>query len=1020
MINLSTWAIKKPVPSLALFLVLCLIGLVSFSKLPITFYPTVDIPIISVVIAQPGAAPLELTNQVIKPVENAVKNVTDVAHITATASNSVAQFVIEFNLAADTDRALNGVKDALASIRGDLPKSISEPMITKLDLVGLPILNYTVSDATMTVEELSTFVDEVIAKEIQAAKGVSKIVRAGGAQREIRVELDPKRMLALGITAAEVNNQLRATNVNLGGGRGVISGQEFSIRTLGSANDIEKLAAMPLSLASGNVVRLDQLGVVSDGASEMRTFAMQNGQSVIAFSVYRANGASDVVAGKGAKQNLYNLQQKYPNLQVDLITDNTVKSEGSYKSAMATLYEGAALAVLVVFLFLKNWRATLITAIALPLSIIPTFFVMQYLGFSLNLISLLGITLVTGILVDDAIVEIENIIRHIHAGKTAYEASMEAAEEIGLTVVAISLTIIAVFVPVSFMDGIIGQFFKQFGLTVAVAVAFSLLVARLITPMIAAYFLKDGVTNPEPEKDGLIMRIYIRVLNWTLRNRTVTLLSGVMLFAISLYSATLLPQEFDTPIDDGIVNINIQLPPGSTLEDTRETALIISEKILAVPELQSVFVNGGAGGISQASIIVNFGTKTSRKRSVFVIEDDLKALLEDVADIRLNFLTANGVREVIINIQGDEIEATSQAALMLANAMKNIESVEQISSNASLTQPEIQISPKFEIAAELGVTASSLASVISIATLGESESYMAKFNTGTKQIPINIRLEKAARQNLVEMQYLRIPDNKGGSVPLGVVADISISNGPSLITRYDQSFQVSVEADLADGFTLGTATNQAFALVDGFAMPEGTRLALTGDAKMMEEMMDGFAIAMGAGILLVYVVLVILFSSFITPITILMSLPLAIGGAIFALYIGNYSISISVIIGFLMLMGIVTKNAIMLVDFALGRIKDGIHRNIAIIDASHKRARPIIMTTIAMTAGMVPSALAFGDGGEFRAPMAVAVIGGLITSTLLSLLFVPSLFSVVNGLKVWIRHHIVHTLGANQAPVKDQ
>lgn len=1010
--NFSTWAIRKPVPSLALFFVLCVIGLVSFSKLPTTLYPSVDIPIVTVAVAQPGAASSELTVQVVKPIEDAIRNVTGVTHITAVASDSVAQFTVEFELKTDTDRALNGVKDAISSVRGELPESISEPVIQRLDVTGAAILTYAVSDPTQTIEELSNFVDVVIARDLQGANGVGKILRLGGADREISVELDPNRLLALGITASQINAQLRSTNVDLGGGRGEISGQEFSIRALGSAKTLAQLASIPLSMPSGQTVRLDQLGTVTDGAAETRGFALYNGQPVVAFGVFRASGASDLDAGDAAKEKLHELGDRYPNIEIVLISDATIETEGTYDSAMETLYEGAILAIIVVFIFLRNWRATLITAIALPLSIIPTFFVMEWLDFSLNLISLLGITLVTGILVDDTIVEIENIVRHIRMGKTAYKASVEAASEIGLTVVAISLTIVAVFVPVSFMDGIIGQFFKQFGLTVAVAVMFSLLVARLITPMIAAYFLKDGVA-PIEAKDGLTIHTYLRVLKWTLRHRTITLLMGVFIFAASLYSATLLPQEFQAPTDGGISTISLELPPGSTLDDTRVLAQSISAIISTVPEVTGVFVSAG-GDIARANITVDMGVKSSRKRSLFEIEDELKILLSGTPDVRLNFLSEGGERDFTINIMGDIQENTSAAALLLAGEMTALESVNNISSSASLTRPEIQIIPKPFLAAELGITASSLASSIRIATLGESGALLAKFNAGNQQVPITVRFSETVRNELTQMQSIRIPSTTGNAVPLGVIADITIANGPSSITRYDRQFLVQVEADLNDGFTLGDATEAAFLLANSIDLPQGTELARSGDAELMAEMMGGFATAMGAGIMLVYVVLVILFSSFITPITILLSLPLAIGGAIFALYLRDYSISISVIIGFLMLMGIVTKNAIMLVEFAVEQMRNGASKHDAITDAGHKRARPIIMTTIAMTAGMVPSALALGTGGEFRAPMAVAVIGGLLTSTLLSLLFVPSLFSVINGLKSWLRHHIVHSLGANQ------
>ena len=1011
--NMSTWAIRNPVPALALFLVLLVVGLTSFSRLPVTQFPNVDFPIITVGIGQPGAAPSEIANQIIKPIEDAVSDVTGVKHVTATATDSAATLVIEFSLETDTDRALNDIKDAITGIKGELPDSASEPIVQRLDVTGQAILTYAVSDPTRSIDELSYFVDEVVARDLQAVNGVGQVTRIGGADREILVELDPDRLLALGLTAASVNDQLLANNIDLGGGRGDLAGQEYSIRALGSAATLEQLAATPLTLSGGRTVRLDQVGTVTDGASEPRAFAMLAGQPVVALGVYRSSGASDLVAGDGVKEKLHEIGAKYPDVQFSLIDDATIYTEGNYHSAMTTLYEGAALAIIVVMLFLKNWRATLITAVALPLSIIPTFIVMDMLGFSLNTISLLGITLVTGILVDDAIVEIENIVRHIHMGKPAYEASEEAAGEIGLTVIAISFTIVAVFAPVSFMSGIAGQYFKQFGVTVAVAVLFSLLVARLITPMMSAYFLRDGIA-PETEKDGLIMRLYMRLLGWTLRNRAITLILGLGIFAGSIYSATLLPSEFIPAADTGRSQISVELPPGSTLDETRAVSRRLTTMVSDLPEVQSVFVHGGGDAISEATIFINIGTKDSRERSLFVIEDLIAAMLVDVPDVRLHVLNDNGERDIAISVLGDTETAAAAAAVGIAAQMNALSEIENATTTAALTRPEVQLTPRPELAAELGVTAVAVANTIRIATIGASDDNVAKYTDGERQIPITVRIEEDVRRDLSLMRGQRVPSSNGAAVPLGVVVDISLSTGPSSIERYDRQFRTSIKADLAPGALLGPASEAVLSVPMALDMPEGTSLQAAGDAEVMGDVFESFALAMGAGILLVYVVLVLLFSSFITPVTILLSLPLAVGGAIFALFVLDYAIGLSVVIGFLMLMGIVTKNAIMLVEFALEAMKHGADHTKAMLEAGHKRARPIIMTTIAMTAGMMPSALALGEGGEFRAPMAVAVIGGLLLSTVLSLVFVPSLFSAIDGLKIFLRRGLTTVLGANR------
>lgn len=1011
--NMSTWAIRRPVPSLALFLVLLIVGMVSFGRLPVTQFPNVDFPIITVAIVQPGAAPSEITNQIIRPIEAAVSDVSGVRHVTAEATDSTARLLIEFELETETIRALNDIQDAVASIRGELPDSASEPLIQRLDVTGQAILTYAVADPTASIESLSYFVDEIIARDLQTVAGVGQVTRIGGADREIRVNLDPDRLLALGLTAAGINDQLRLSNIDLGGGRGNLAGQEYSIRALGSAATLDDLAATPIALPSGRTVRLDQIGTVTDGASEARAFAMMDGHPVVAFSVFRASGASDLEAGEDVVHRLEEIVAAYPDIQVSLIDDATLYTEGNYHSAMETLYEGAILAIIVVMLFLKNWRATIITAVALPLSIIPTFIVMQALGFSLNTVSLLGITLVTGILVDDAIVEIENIVRHIQMGKPAYEASEEAASEIGLTVIAISFTIVAVFAPVSFMSGIAGQYFKQFGLTVAVAVLFSLLVARLITPMMAAYFLRDG-TTPEKEQDGALMRAYLVILGWTLRHRTITLVLGLFIFAGSIFSATLLPSEFVPAADTGRSIISIELPPGSTLDETREVARQVTSLVMQIPEVENIFVNGGDAGISTATAVVNLGSRTDRLRTLFEIQDQIATALVQVPDVRLHILNENGSRDVQISVLGDSEAAANAAAIELAAQLNDLEILQNASSTAALTRPEIQIIPRPELAAELGVSAAALANTIRIATIGDTGENTARFNAGEQQIPIVVRIAENARNDLFLMQGTRVSTNTGQTIPLGVVAGISLSMGPTVIARYDRQFRTLVEADLAPGALLGPASAAALAVPIAQDMPEGTAIQSAGDAEVMADIFSSFGLAMGAGLLLVYIVLVLLFASFLTPITILLSLPLAIGGAIFALYIMDYAIGLSVVIGFLMLMGIVTKNAIMLVEFALQAISEGMDRSAAMLEAGHKRARPIIMTTIAMTAGMVPSALALGEGGEFRAPMAVAVIGGLLLSTLLSLLFVPSLFSAVDGLKAHVRRGLSSTLGANQ------
>jgi hydrophobe/amphiphile efflux-1 (HAE1) family protein len=1002
--DISAWAIRRPIPSLVLFAVLLLLGVSAYRNLPITKFPNIDVPIVAVTVTQAGAAPAELETQVTKKVENAVAGISGVKHIMSSITDGQSTTTVEFRLETNTDRAVNDVKDAVARIRAELPRNIDEPITRRIEIEGGAILTYAVSAKTKSLEEISWHIDDVLIRQLQAAKGVASVTRVGGVEREIRVDLDPDRLAGLGVTASQVNQQLRATNVNLAGGRGEIAGQEQSIRTIANATTIEDLAATQIALAGGRKVRLSDLGTVSDTVAEARQFARLDGQPVVAFAIFRSKGSSDAKVYEEVERRVAEFRQAYPDYAITTI-DNTVDyTVGNFKSAMQTLIEGAALAVLVVFLFLRDWRATLIAAIAMPLSAIPTFWAMQAIGFSLNLVSLLGITLATGVLVDDAIVEIENIVRHMRMGKSPYRAALEAADEIGLAVIAISATIMAVFAPVSFMGGIAGQYFKQFGLTVAIAVFFSLLVARLITPMLSAYFLRDSDAHAGEHKEGPVIRAYTRVVAWTVRWRWATLAIGLGIFYLSIQTMALLPKGFIPPIDEGRMMFGVELPPGSRLEDTRLVTDDVARRVKAMPEVRSIFVNGGymlgSGGseVRKAVLTVNLTPKATRSRSQKMMEAAVSEELARTPDLRFWFVQPNGQRSLSILIEGDDYEAQTKVAAALQSQMRGLSTIENPISSASLDRPEIQIRPRMELAAELGVTTDALSDTVRVATIGDVGPNLAKFDAGDRLIPIRVQLVDRARGDLATLETLKVSTARGASVPLGAVAEVGFGRGPASIERYDRTRRVAVEADLYGNAALGEAVSQVLALPGAQNLPAGVRVRQAGDAEIMGEVFEGFAAAMSAGLVMVFGVLVLLFASVLQPITILFSLPLSIGGVVAALLLTGMAFSMPVVIGFLMLMGIVTKNAIMLVDFALERMAQGMSRADAIVDAGAKRARPIVMTSIAMGAGMIPAAMALGDGGEFRAPMAVAVIGGLIASTFLSLLFVPAVFTIMDSL----------------------
>jgi HAE1 family hydrophobic/amphiphilic exporter-1 len=997
--NISAWSIRNPIPSILLFIVLMTLGLMSFASLPITRFPNIDLPIVSVTVADPGVAPSELENQVTKKIEDAVANIAGVKNVMSTITEGRSQTVVEFRLEVDTQTAVTDTKDAVERIKEDLPATANAPVVNRVDVEGQAILTYAVASPGMTIEELSWYVDDTIIRKLQGVKGVARVDRYGGVTREIKVEVDPDRLSALGLTAADVNRALRASNADLTGGSGDFAGLDQSIRTLGAARTIDELRELRIPVAGGKTLKISDVATVTDSWEEPQSFSRVNGQTVVSFGVFRGKGESDVDISERVKVAIADLEKANPDVGITKVDDSVTFTEGNFDSAMETLLEGAILSVIVVFLFLRDFRATIVSAVALPLSIIPAFWAIDVMGFSLNLVSLLGITLVVGILVDDAIVEIENIVRHVKMGKSPWRASLEAADEIGLAVIAISATIMAVFAPVSFMGGIAGQYFKQFGLTVAVAVFFSLLVARLITPMLAAYFLR-GHGHEEP-KPGRVMRAYMSMLRTTLRFRWVTLAAGVVFFSVSIWATGFLPSGFMPKEDASRIIVSLELPPGSLLADTRDSTDEVTDKLRQMAEVENVYVIGGSsptGTIEprRATVIVDLVHKSERDRPQWQIGEEILTVLDTVPDLKAYFVNDRGERQLAFGVMGTDGAVLDDAARRIQSAMNASGKFRAVSSNAALDRPEVIVTPDLPRMAELGITTSAVSEALRVATIGDVDANLAKFTLGDRQIPIRVQLDEDARNDWATIERLPVQTAAGASVPLSSVAHISYGQGPSSIQRFNRERRVVIGADMAGKGEIGEGLEFVKNLPEVQNLPAGVRVAETGEAEIMGEVFEGFATAMTTGLMLVLVVLILLFGSVFHSITILGSLPLSIGGVVAGLWLTNSAISMPVVIGILMLMGIVTKNAIMLVDFAIEAQKAGTAREDAIVDAGRKRARPIVMTTIAMSAGMIPAALALGDGGEFRAPMAVAVIGGLMVSTFLSLVFVPSFYTIMD------------------------
>ena len=1013
--NISAWAIRHPLPPIVLFVVLLFMGIVSFARLPVTADPDISFPGVFITVNQPGAVPQELETQVMQKVEGAVAGIGNIDNITSWAVEGQANIMVQFDIGTPIDRAVADVRDAVAKVRPLLPLGIQEPTVQRVNADGGPMEYYGVSSSGLTDEELSWFVDNTITKRLLSVTGVAQVQRSGGVNREIRVELDPARMQALGITAVEVNDQLRSLNLDSAGGRAELGGGEQSIRVLGGARTALALGETQIALSGGRFARLSDLADVRDSVGEIRQLARLDGRPATTFGVIKAKGYSDVTVDKGIQEELAKIKKENPQVALTQIYTSVDYTKDTYHSAISALIEGSILAVFVVFLFLRDMRATLISALAIPLSAIPAFVFMQWMDFTLNSISLLALSLVAGVLVDDAIVEIENIVRHMRMGKSGYQAALDAADQIGLAVVATSATIIAVFLPVSFMGGLTGQYFKQFGLTVAAAVFFSLLVARLITPVLAAYTLKaDGVAH---HSDGPIMAWYQRTLRWCTLHRWKTVLAGAGIFVLSIVGVALVPFSFIPEADIGFSFATVELPPGVQLEQTAAATAAAYRMLARQPEVRDVVEEIGTSdeGVRAASLDIALVPKNQRKVSQRQFEDRMLQEFKSIPDAQLHFNRNGNGRDVNIYITGDDPQLTYATARKVVDEMATLPFVRDARINNDLPRPEILIHPHLDLASQLGVTVESISDTIRIATLGDLDQNSAKFSLADRQVPIRVSLNEDSRKSLSTLENLPVPTSKGGTVPLKAVADIGFGEGPTRVRRYNQSRRLFIDADLK-GMELGPAMKAIYNLPTLKNLPQGVHRVEVGDAKYMNELIANFFIAMGTGILMVFAVLVLLFARVLQPITILFALPFSIAGVVLALVLTGFSASLGVFIGLLMLMGIVAKNSILLVDFAIEEMRAGADRVTAILEAGHKRARPIVMTTVAMVAGMLPVALGLGGDTAFRQPMAIAVIGGLITSTGLTLVIVPAAFTLIDDVERWLAPKVGRVLVPQQQP----
>ncbi len=1032
--NFSSLSIKHPVPAIMLFVLLSLAGLLSFKASVVQDFPDIELPIVTVSATLSGAAPAQLETEVARKLEDSVATLQGVKNIFTKVLDGEVSVTVEFILEKPIAEAVNDVRDAVARVRADLPADVRDPSVTKASTAGRVVLTFTAAPASIASaaasglqddQALSWFVDNTVAKRLLSVPGVGAVKRMGGVSREIRVELNADKMAALKVAAIDVSRRLKMVQQEAPGGRGDVSGAEQSVRTIATVKTALELAQLDIPLADGRHIRLDAVARVLDTVAEPRAVATQDGLSVVGFEVFRTKGASEIDVARGVSAAVAELQLSHPTIALKQVIDNAAPVAENFKGSMELLYEGALLAILVVWWFLRDWRATLVSAAALPLSVIPTFLGLKYFGYTLNTVTLLSLALVVGVLVDDAIVEIENIERHLRMGKSPFQAAMEAADEIGMAVIATTFALVAVFLPTAFMGGVPGLFFKQFGWTAVLAILASLLVARLLTPMMAAYILKPHKSaaladNPAvfvEAPDGPLMARYMATMRWCLRHRGLTMTGAALFFVGSIALVPLLPTGFVPAADRGQTQINLELPPGSTLAETQAVAERARVAAMTVPAVKHIFssIGGGSSGDAfapgasaearRAVLTLTTSHRDDRTEGMADIDAQLRQKMGDIPGARFNVGPPDTGVKMQLVLKSDDPVALLASAQKVERELRTLQGIGNVSSSASLVRPEIIVRPDSARAADLGVTAASIGETVRVATAGDYDTSLPKLNLSERQVPIRVKLPDAVRADLAALARLTVP-GKNGPVLLGSVATLSLESGPAQIDRLNRSRNVTLDVELGRR-QLGEVNAEARALPSLKNLPPGVQIAELGDAQEMQALFASFGIAMLIGVLCIYGVLVLLFHDFMQPVTILAALPLSMGGAFVALLLTGRALSMPSMIGLIMLMGIVTKNSILLVDYAILARADGKSRFDALVDACHKRSRPILMTTIAMGAGMMPLALGWGADPSFRSPMAIAVIGGLITSTLLSLLVVPAVFTYIDDLEHLIKRLVV-------------
>jgi HAE1 family hydrophobic/amphiphilic exporter-1 len=1018
--NFSELFIRRPVTTTMLMSLLIILGMMGFSKLSMDLFPDVDFPVVVVSTVYPGAAPAEVEELLSKPVEEAISSINGLDTIHSYSNEGVSTVVAQFDLEVDNKVASQDVREKVSMIRGKLPEGIIEPSILLFDPASAPIAAFAIN-GPQTPMDLTDYVEDVLKPKLERINGVGSVDLLGSRVREIHIDLDPTRLSTYGLSVAGLYQTLKADSMNLPGGRITEHGQELSLRAMGKFQTVADISNFQVATPSGARVRIGDLGKIWQSIEDPRSLGFVNNQPAVMFNIFKQSGANTV-------EVVDNIQKEFKKLEATLppgATFTTVQDSSKFiKESNMSVWEhlliGGVLAVAILFAFLRNWRATLIGGMAIPISLIATFWAMQLMGFSFNMLTTLALTLVVGIVVDDAVVDLENIYRHMEKGEPPLRAAINATGEIQLAVTACTLTIVAVFVPVAFMTGMIGQFFKEFGLTVAFAVLFSLLVARTITPMISARFLKvskgKGGMSEDAEHSFPLAKPYRKVLEWSLKNRWKVMGIAVASFVFGMALVPFIPKTFMTSADRGEFHLKVQLPKGSTLDETGAMSKRVVDVIKQHPEVENVFTTiGGREELDFATLGVILVDKHERKIKDTELAEKIRNEVGQIPGIRAKVMISGmigGASEmntpINISLRGSNLDELRLYGEKMADLLRSRSDLfADVDTSLALNRPEVQLQVDRARAAAQGVSAANLANTLRIATTGEVVGTMIQ---GDDELDIRLQVAPDSRQSLTAVKALSVPGSRG-LVPVSAVVTEQVGSGVSSIRREDRERVVNVLANLMPGASTGEAFGVVETLKKDLELPESIEFVQGGEAEQMAEAFTGLLGALALAIVFVYIILAVQFESFIHPFTIMFSLPLSIAGAFLALLLTQSELGMMAMIGVIMLMGIVTKNAILVVDFTLQLKDKGYNTLDALLEACPVRLRPILMTTAAMVMGMLPMAAGIGAGAEFRYPMAVVVVGGLITSTLLTLIVVPVGFSLMDDFQTWYRRKFFHSEG---------